>query len=116
MSQSQARHISSWSLGATKPAIRPRCIAALSHQQAYAATEIMRPAYFLNALGAVSVLQAPVLASSISVSDVVRRSLAAFAKRDVASEILSDIENLADCPACEVPLPARAVRKGRSAF
>jgi hypothetical protein len=60
----------------------------------------MRPAGFLNAVGALSIL--PTLAPALSVSHVMRQSLDAYAKRDLASEILTDIEHLTTCAGCEV--------------
>jgi sphingomyelin phosphodiesterase len=63
----------------------------------------MRFSSFVNALGAVAVL--PVVATALSVSDVMRKSVDAYAraqKRSLVSEILTDIEDLAECTACEV--------------
>lgn len=64
----------------------------------------------MAAVGALSSL--PMLSTAFTIGDVMRNSIAAFAKQDVArhepekrsliSEILADIENLTECSACEV--------------
>lgn len=46
----------------------------------------------------------PALASSLSLGDVGRNSAAAFAKRSIVSDILTDIEDLAECSGCEALL------------
>lgn len=59
----------------------------------------MQPSSFLALF-----LALPALASSLSGGDVVRNSAAAFAKRSVFSDILTDIEHLAECSGCEALL------------
>lgn len=50
-------------------------------------------------------LAIPVLSSALEgISDTTRNSLRAIAKRDLVSDILNDIEGLADCTGCETLL------------
>jgi len=70
----------------------------------------MKPIGLLRAVAAVSTL--PILSQALTVGDVTRKSLSTFAKRSVLSDILNDIEHLAECTGCEVPKigePASAV-------
>jgi hypothetical protein len=70
-------------------------------------SRIAKEAYIMKfptlVLGALGVL--PALSSGVTVSDAMQRSLAAYAnyaKRDIVSTILSDIEHATTCVACEV--------------
>jgi hypothetical protein len=72
-------------------------------------SRIAKKAYFMKfstlVLGALGVL--PALSSGITVSDAMQRSLAAYAnyaKRDIVSTILNDIEQATTCAACEVSI------------
>ena len=65
---------------------------------------------FATVLG--GLLSLPWLSTALTIGDITRNSIAAFAKQRIArqelekrsllSEILTDIENLAECSACEV--------------
>lgn len=46
----------------------------------------------------------PVLIAALAISDTTSHSLSAFGKRDTVSTILTDLENLATCAACEVSM------------
>lgn len=65
----------------------------------------MKPSLFL---GSVLSLLLPTATSALTVSDVLSRSVAAYAhtvaRRDLVSDILTDIEDLADCTACQALL------------
>lgn len=65
----------------------------------------MRFSSALGALGAFASLS--VLSTALTIGDITRQSITAFAKKEVAkrsvvSEILTDIEHLAECSGCEV--------------
>ncbi|KAH9946301.1 Metallo-dependent phosphatase-like protein [Epithele typhae] len=56
----------------------------------------------INGLWTLALMSA--VASAVTVGDVMRSSLRAYAKRSTVSEILTDIEDLAECSACEALL------------
>jgi hypothetical protein len=71
-------------------------------------SRIAKKAYIMKfstlVLGA---LVLPALSGGVTVSDAMHRSLAAYAnyaKRDIVSTILTDIEQAATCAACEVSI------------
>lgn len=65
----------------------------------------MRPSFVF---GAITSLLLPALTAAITVNDVLTRSVTAYAhqqaKRDLVSDILTDIEDLAECSACQALL------------
>jgi hypothetical protein len=65
----------------------------------------MRFSSVLGALGAFASL--PLLSVALTVGDVTRQSITAFAQKEVAkrsllSDVLTDIEHLTECASCEV--------------
>jgi len=55
---------------------------------------------FTSLLGLLAVT--PVLVAAFTVSDVTSKAASRYAKRDTVSDILTDIEDAAECTACEV--------------
>jgi hypothetical protein len=53
----------------------------------------------------------PMLIDALAISDTTSNSLSAFGKRDIVSTILTDIENLVTCAACEVSLQSFLSKK-----
>lgn len=87
----------------------------ISKTEATAANIAMKP---LLLLGSVLTLAVPAVVSALTVHDVLGRSVAAYArssttittaaasnaKRDLVSDVLTDIEDLAECSACQALL------------